>query len=179
MAQHTENRSIDDAMELLKENGFDGLAEAVSVLLNAAMLAERSENLGPGPYGGALAPVPVRSEAPWAARYRTDRQRCSKRSSGRLQGRVQPCPVGGGSSATGVYRDQLPGQPPAPVAHDQPGGAPQGGDAKTDTHGRAVPERGLLPAPSDRRCHGDRRGLADSGGTLSGVRQVMKPRKAD
>ena len=45
MAQHPENRSIDDAVELLKENGFDGLAEAVSVLLNAAMLSERSEYL--------------------------------------------------------------------------------------------------------------------------------------
>ncbi len=50
MAQHRENRSIDDAVELLKENGFDGLAEAVSVLMNAAMLAERSEYLGAAPY---------------------------------------------------------------------------------------------------------------------------------
>lgn len=50
MAQHRENRSIDDAVELLKENGFDGLAEAVSVLLNAAMLSERSEYLGAAPY---------------------------------------------------------------------------------------------------------------------------------
>ena len=50
MTQHRENRSIDDAVELLKENGFDGLAEAVSVLLNAAMLAERSEYLGAAPY---------------------------------------------------------------------------------------------------------------------------------
>ena len=50
MAQHLENRSIDDAVELLKEHGFDGLAEAVTVLLNAAMLAERSEYLGAAPY---------------------------------------------------------------------------------------------------------------------------------
>ena len=50
MAQRIENRSIDDAVELLKENGFEGLGEAVTVLLNAAMLAERSEYLGAGPY---------------------------------------------------------------------------------------------------------------------------------
>ncbi len=39
MAQHLENRPIDDAVELLKVNGFDGLANAVTVLLNAAMVA--------------------------------------------------------------------------------------------------------------------------------------------
>lgn len=37
-------------MELLKTNGFDGLAEAVPVLLNSAMVAERSEHLGAAPY---------------------------------------------------------------------------------------------------------------------------------
>lgn len=50
MAQHNENRPIDDAVELLKTNGFDGLAEAVTVLLNSAMVAERSEHLGVAPY---------------------------------------------------------------------------------------------------------------------------------
>jgi len=32
MAQRVEHRSIDEAAELLKENGFEGLAEAVTVL---------------------------------------------------------------------------------------------------------------------------------------------------
>lgn len=50
MAQRTEDRSIGDAVELLKENGFDGLAEAVTVLMNEAMLVERSEYLGARPY---------------------------------------------------------------------------------------------------------------------------------
>ena len=50
MAQHVENRSIGDAVELLKDNGFDGLADAVTVLLNTAMVAERSEHLGAAPY---------------------------------------------------------------------------------------------------------------------------------
>ena len=36
MAQRVENRSIDDAVELLKDNGFDSLAEAVTVLMNSA-----------------------------------------------------------------------------------------------------------------------------------------------
>jgi transposase-like protein len=50
MAQHSENKTIGDAVELLKTNGFDGLAEAVTVLLNSAMVAERSEYLGAAPY---------------------------------------------------------------------------------------------------------------------------------
>lgn len=50
MAQRVEHRSIDEAVELLKENGFEGLAEAVTVLLNTAMIAERSEYLGAAPY---------------------------------------------------------------------------------------------------------------------------------
>lgn len=50
MAQRAEDRSISDAVELLKENGFDGLAEAVTVLMNEAMLVERSEYLGARPY---------------------------------------------------------------------------------------------------------------------------------
>ena len=37
-------------MELLKTNGFEGLAEVVTVLLNSAMVAERSEHLGAAPY---------------------------------------------------------------------------------------------------------------------------------
>lgn len=57
MAQRTENRTIDDAVELLKENGFDGLAEAVTVLLNSAMVAERSEYLGAAPYERCAARV--------------------------------------------------------------------------------------------------------------------------
>lgn len=50
MAQPYQDRTIDGAVELLKTNGFDGLAEAVTVLLNAAMLAERSEHLRAAPY---------------------------------------------------------------------------------------------------------------------------------
>jgi|TARA_Y100000310_G_scaffold288481_1_gene314122 transposase-like protein len=50
MAQQVENRSIYDAVELLKENGFEGLAQAVTVLMNTAMVADRSEYLGATPY---------------------------------------------------------------------------------------------------------------------------------
>jgi transposase-like protein len=42
MAQHHENNPIYGAVELLKTNGFDALAEAVTVLLNSAMVAQRS-----------------------------------------------------------------------------------------------------------------------------------------
>gem|GEM_PF-1950402 len=50
MAQHRENKTIDGAVELLKTNGFDGLAEAVTVLLNSAMVAEGSDHLRAAPY---------------------------------------------------------------------------------------------------------------------------------
>ena len=50
MAQPVQDNAIYDAVELLKDNGFDGLAEAVTVLLNTAMVAERSDYLGAGPY---------------------------------------------------------------------------------------------------------------------------------
>lgn len=46
MTQPYENNPIHGAVELLKTNGFDGLAEAVTILLNAAMVAERSDYLG-------------------------------------------------------------------------------------------------------------------------------------
>jgi putative transposase len=50
MAQPVQDNAIYDAVELLKDNGFDGLAEAVTVLLNSAMVAERSGHLGAMPY---------------------------------------------------------------------------------------------------------------------------------
>lgn len=50
MAQHTQSRPIDSAVELLKTNGFSGWAEAVTILLNSAMVGERSEHLGTAPY---------------------------------------------------------------------------------------------------------------------------------
>ena len=50
MAQRAENRSIDDALEIVKDNSFEGLADAVTVLMNAAMVVERSEYLGAAPY---------------------------------------------------------------------------------------------------------------------------------
>jgi len=57
MTQHNENRSIDDAVELLKTNGFGGLAEAVTVSLNSAVVAERSEHLGVAPYERSASPL--------------------------------------------------------------------------------------------------------------------------
>ena len=50
MAQQSQDSAIYDAVELLKDNGFDGVAEAVTVLMNAAMVVERSEYLGARPY---------------------------------------------------------------------------------------------------------------------------------
>ena len=50
MAQQNQNKTLDDALELLIEHGFDGAAEAMSVMINAAMKAERTAYLNAGPY---------------------------------------------------------------------------------------------------------------------------------
>lgn len=50
MAQHLEDSPIGDALELLQTNGIDALAEAVTLLMNSAMVAERSRFLGAAPY---------------------------------------------------------------------------------------------------------------------------------
>ena len=41
MAQQSQNSPWNGALELLIEHGFDGAAEAMSVLINAAMVVER------------------------------------------------------------------------------------------------------------------------------------------
>ena len=50
MTCQTENTQFELAMELLIENGFDGMARAISILLNAAMRIERSRYLHAKPY---------------------------------------------------------------------------------------------------------------------------------
>ena len=50
MACHKENNHFDLPMELLIENGFDGVADAVSLLMNTAMQIERSRYLQVEPY---------------------------------------------------------------------------------------------------------------------------------
>ena len=45
-----EDTTIASVMETLMEQGFDGMADAVALLLNEAMKIERSEFLGAGPY---------------------------------------------------------------------------------------------------------------------------------
>lgn len=50
MTCHIENNQFDLAMELLIENGFNGIADAVSILMNTAMKIERSRYLQAAPY---------------------------------------------------------------------------------------------------------------------------------
>lgn len=50
MAQLKQNNSIDEVLELLTEQGTDGLAQALRILLNAAMLFERERFLGAAAY---------------------------------------------------------------------------------------------------------------------------------
>jgi putative transposase len=50
MTHQDQTTALDQITELLAENGFDGLASAVTVLLNEVMKLERSHVLGAGPY---------------------------------------------------------------------------------------------------------------------------------
>jgi putative transposase len=50
MTHHRQTTALDQITELLAENGFDGLASAVTVLLNEVMKIERAHALGAAPY---------------------------------------------------------------------------------------------------------------------------------
>ena len=50
MAHRTHGNAFDDAMELLIENGFDGMAEVLRILLNEAMKIEREDVLSARAY---------------------------------------------------------------------------------------------------------------------------------
>jgi putative transposase len=50
MTHQEQTTALDEITELLAEHGFDGLAQAVTVLLNEVMKIERSHALGAGPY---------------------------------------------------------------------------------------------------------------------------------
>jgi transposase-like protein len=50
MTHRMQTTALDQITELLAENGFDGLAQAVTVLLNEVMKIERAAALGAGPY---------------------------------------------------------------------------------------------------------------------------------
>ena len=50
MTHQGQPTALDEMMELLTEHGFDGMAQAIGVLLNEAMKLERSHALGAGPY---------------------------------------------------------------------------------------------------------------------------------
>jgi putative transposase len=50
MTHPMQTTALDEITELLAEHGFDGLAQAVTVLLNEVMKLERAHALGAGPY---------------------------------------------------------------------------------------------------------------------------------
>jgi putative transposase len=50
MTHPMQTTALDEITELLAEHGFDGLAQAVTTLLNEVMKIERSHALGAGPY---------------------------------------------------------------------------------------------------------------------------------
>ena len=50
MTHRMQTTALDEIGELLAEQGFDGLADALRVLLNEVMKIERAHALGAGPY---------------------------------------------------------------------------------------------------------------------------------
>jgi putative transposase len=50
MAHQPDSNVVEAVVQLLCENGFDGLAEAVRILLNEAMPSERAHVLGAAEY---------------------------------------------------------------------------------------------------------------------------------
>jgi len=50
MARSAESTGVDAAMELIMQEGFEGLGDAVRTLINEAMRIERSRHLGAGPW---------------------------------------------------------------------------------------------------------------------------------
>jgi len=50
MTYPTQSNPLNDAVQCLAENGFDGLANAVELLMNEAMKLQRDQALGAGPY---------------------------------------------------------------------------------------------------------------------------------
>ncbi len=50
MACHVQDKAIDDVLELLVAEGFEGMADAMSIMFNEAMRLDRSQHLGAGPW---------------------------------------------------------------------------------------------------------------------------------
>ena len=50
MTRNAESNGVDAAMELIMQEGFEGLGDAVRTLINEAMRIERSRHLGAGPW---------------------------------------------------------------------------------------------------------------------------------
>jgi putative transposase len=50
MTHHTQSNALDQIGELLAEHGFDGMTQALTVLLNEVMKIERARALGASPY---------------------------------------------------------------------------------------------------------------------------------
>lgn len=50
MTHQDQSNGIEQAVQLLADNGFDGMAQAIQLLVNEAMKLERQEYIGAGPY---------------------------------------------------------------------------------------------------------------------------------
>ena len=50
MTHRSDNKAFDQVLEVLIENGLEGMASAMEVIFNEAMKLERADFLGAGPH---------------------------------------------------------------------------------------------------------------------------------
>lgn len=50
MTHVAQSTRFEELLQLLSEHGFDGMSQAIEILMNEAMLLERTEALGAAPY---------------------------------------------------------------------------------------------------------------------------------
>lgn len=50
MTCHVQSNAVEDVLEMLADQGFEGMADAIGILLNESMRLERQDYLGAGPY---------------------------------------------------------------------------------------------------------------------------------
>ena len=86
MTHQSQSSELIEAVKLLAENGFEGMANAIEILLNEAMKLERTEYLGAQPYerssqrrshaNGSLSSLKVKTNSVLFERNKRMRVKC-------------------------------------------------------------------------------------------------------
>ncbi len=185
MTHQLQTTALDQITELLAENGFDGLAQAVTVLLNEVMKIERPHALGAGPYqraddrkgyangfksrtirtriGALTVQVPQTrgvafSPSTLEKGIRSERALKLAVAEMYVQGvstRRVSAIVEGGEPPGGPVGLRPAASPSPPAADDERGGATEPGAEAADPGRGVVPGRGFAASAGQRRGDGD------------------------